>query len=62
MPGRYDEGRTATPSVWVINMVCLPWWALLVVLLSAVALGFVLHFGWHWWLLSGPEDPRGGPR
>jgi hypothetical protein len=48
--------------MWLINMVCLPWWALLVILLSAVALGFILHFGWHWWLLSGPEDPRGGPR
>jgi hypothetical protein len=47
--------------VWVINMVCLPWWALLAILLSAVALGFVLHFGWHWWLLSGPDDPRSGP-
>jgi hypothetical protein len=42
-------------------MVCLPWWALLVILVSAGALGFILHFGWHWWLLSGPDDPHGGP-
>ena len=44
-----------------IDMVCLPWWALLVILLSAAALGFILHFGWHWWLLSGPDDPYSGP-
>jgi len=42
-------------------MLCLPWWLLVVILAGAGALGFILHFGWHWWLLSGPDDPRGGP-
>jgi hypothetical protein len=44
-----------------IDMVCLTWWALFLILASAIALGFILHFGWHWWLLSGPDHPRRGP-
>jgi hypothetical protein len=42
-------------------MVCLPSWSLLVIVLGAAALGFVLHFGWHWWLLSRPDAPRSRP-
>jgi hypothetical protein len=38
-------------------MLCWPWW-LLVVVVSAGALGFVLHFAWHWWLLSRPDVRR----
>jgi hypothetical protein len=38
-------------------MVCLPWWLLALVVLGAGALGFIVHFAWHWWLLSRP-DPR----
>jgi hypothetical protein len=39
-------------------MVCLSWWTLIVLLLGAAALGFVLHFAWHWWLLSRPDRQR----
>lgn len=35
-------------------MICWAWWLLVVVLVGAGALGFVLHFLWHWWLLSRP--------
>jgi hypothetical protein len=38
------------------DMICLPWWWLLAVVLIVGALGFVLHFGWHWYLLSRPDD------
>ena len=36
-------------------MVCLSWWTLLGIAVVAGLLGFVLHFGWHWWLLSRPD-------
>jgi hypothetical protein len=39
-------------------MLCWPWWLLVVVVVSAGALGFVLHFAWHWWLLSRPDVRR----
>lgn len=39
------------------GMVCLSWWGLIALVLAAAALGFLLCFGWHWWLLSRP-DPR----
>ena len=42
-------------------MVCLTWWWLVLIVLAAGALGFVLHFGWHWYLLSRP-DVRPGDR
>lgn len=38
-------------------MVCLPWWWMLVLALIVGGLGFVLHFGWHWYLLSRPDRP-----
>jgi hypothetical protein len=38
-------------------MLCLPWWLFVVVAAGVAALGFALHFAWHWWLLSRP-DPR----
>jgi len=42
-------------------MLCLPWWSLLVIAVGAAALGFIAHFGWHWWLLSRPDAQGGGP-
>jgi hypothetical protein len=39
-------------------MLCLPWWWLALAVVGAGALGFVLYFVWHWWLLSRP-DVRG---
>jgi hypothetical protein len=39
-------------------MLCLPWWLFVVVVAGAVALGFLVHFAWHWWLLSGPDHRR----
>jgi hypothetical protein len=39
-------------------MVCLPWWLLVLIVIGAVALGFVAHFAWHWWLLSRPDARR----
>jgi hypothetical protein len=40
-------------------MWCLAWWWVLLIVLAAAALGFIVHFGWHWWLLSRPDDrPR----
>jgi hypothetical protein len=36
-------------------MVCLSWWALIPLVLAAVAAGFLLCFAWHWWLLSRPD-------
>jgi hypothetical protein len=42
-------------------MLCLPWWLLLVIAVGAAALGFIVHFGWHWWLLSRPDAQGGGP-
>jgi hypothetical protein len=39
-------------------MLCLPWWLFIVALAAAAALGFILHFGWHWWLLSRPDVRR----
>ena len=43
-------------------MVCLPWWWLLVIVVVAAALGVILHFGWHWYLLSRPDRPGERPR
>ena len=41
-------------------MICLPWWLLVVIVLAAGALGVVLHFGLHWYLLSRPDRPGSG--
>ena len=39
-------------------MVCLSWSVLIALLIAAVGLGFVLHFAWHWYLLSRPDEGR----
>jgi hypothetical protein len=39
-------------------MLCVPWWTLVVIVVAATALGFVLYFVWHWWLLSRPDVRR----
>jgi hypothetical protein len=39
-------------------MVCLPWWLFFLIVIGAVALGIVVHFAWHWWLLSRPDARR----
>jgi hypothetical protein len=39
-------------------MVCLSWWSVILIAVGSGALGFVLHFGWHWWLLSRPDKRR----
>jgi hypothetical protein len=36
-------------------MICWTWWLLAIALAGAAALGFMLHFVWHWWLLSRPD-------
>jgi hypothetical protein len=43
-------------------MICLQWWLLVMVVLGAAALGVILHFGWHWYLLSRPDRPSHGGR
>jgi hypothetical protein len=39
-------------------VLCLPWWQLILIVTGAAALGFVLCFGWYWWLLSRPGVRR----
>jgi hypothetical protein len=36
-------------------VLCLSWWLLLLIVIAVGALGFVVHFAWHWWLLSRPD-------
>jgi hypothetical protein len=35
-------------------MLCWTWWSILLLVLGAAAVGFILCFLWHWWLLSRP--------
>jgi hypothetical protein len=39
-------------------MVCVPWWALVLVIGGSIVVGFILYFAWYWWLLSRPERPH----
>ena len=42
-------------------MICVPWWLLVMIVLGAAAFGVILHFGWHWYLLSRPDRPSRAP-